>query len=74
MRIFDIFRKPLPKESYEHPTVREKYRAIAQTVVGQLLWFRRKDYKTVAILRVEGSPTCGISRVDRWKDSAKKGR
>ncbi|MCS7364099.1 MAG: hypothetical protein NDF54_01510 [archaeon GB-1867-035] len=74
MHIFGIFRKPLPKESYEHPTIRDKYRSIAEAIVEQLLWFKRKGYEIVAVLGAEASPTCGISRVGRWKDPVKKGK
>lgn len=74
MYIMGIFRQPLPKEPYEHPRIRRKYRELAESLVEQLLWFRRKGYKIVAVLGAEGSPTCGICRVGRWKDPIKRGK
>ena len=74
MYLTGIFRKPLPKDSYDKPKVRSKYREFAEKIVEQLKWFKKKGYSIVAVLGAEGSPTCGISKVGRWKDPVKKGR
>jgi len=74
MELSGIFRKPLPKESYEHSTIRKKYKELAQAISDQLTWYKKKNYEIVAVLGAEGSPTCGISWVGRWKDPVKKGR
>jgi predicted secreted protein len=74
MEIFGIFRKPLPKEPYESPRIRGGYRKLAEKIARRLLQFKKKGYQIVAILGAEGSPTCGINLVGRWKDPSKKGR
>jgi len=74
MEVFGIFRKPLPKEPYEKPKIRGSYRKLAETIAKRLLWFKKKGYRIVAVLGAEGSPTCGINLVGRWKDPSKKGR
>ena len=74
MEVFSIFRKPLPKEPYESPKIREKYRELAERMVKRLLGFREKGYEIAAVLGAEASPTCGISLVGRWKDPSKKGK
>jgi predicted secreted protein len=74
MDLFGIFRKPLPKEAYEHPRVRDHYHKLAEKVVKQLEWFKRKGYKVAAVLGAEGSPTCGIDLVGKWKDKSRKRR
>jgi predicted secreted protein len=74
MEVFGIFRKPLPREPYESPKIRGSYRRLAETIAKRLLWFVKKGYKIVAVLGADGSPTCGINLVGRWKDPSKKGR
>ena len=74
MDLFGIFRKPLPKEAYEHPRIRGRYNKLAKKVVKQLEWFKRKGYKVAAVLGAEGSPTCGIDLVGKWKDNISRKR
>ncbi len=74
MEVFGIFRKPLPKEPYDNPKVRGSYRKLAESVVKRLLWFTKRGYEITAVIGAEGSPTCGIGYVGRWRDPAKKGR
>lgn len=74
MGISGIFRKPLPKEAYEHSKIRKKYGELADSIAEQIALFKKKDYEIVAVLGAEGSPTCGISLVGKWKDPIKKGR
>lgn len=74
MEVFGIFRKPAPKESYDHKNIRTKYRELASSVCEQIDWFKKKDYEIIAVLGAEGSPTCGINRVGKWKDPIKKGQ
>ena len=66
-----IFRKALPKESYEHPKIRNVYRELADIITKTLRWYTRKDYKISAVLGAEGSPTCGIDLVGKWKENIK---
>lgn len=62
-----IFRKALPKESYDHPKIRKAYRDLAENIVKTLKWYLKKGYEISAVIGAEGSPTCGIDFVGRWK-------
>jgi predicted secreted protein len=66
-----IFRKALPKESYDHPKIRKAYRKLAQEITQTLSSYIKKGYKISAVLGAEGSPTCGTSSVGRWKTNIK---
>ena len=66
-----IFRKALPKDSYDHPKIREVYRKMAESISQTLKWYTKKGYEIAAIIGAEGSPTCGIDRVGRWKTNIK---
>ncbi len=66
-----IFRKALPKESYEHPKIREIYHNLAEEITRTLNWYIKKGYKISAIIGAEGSPTCGIDLVGKWKENVK---
>ena len=72
--IMGIFRQPLLKHPYDKPQIREKFRRLAMEIVDQLRWYKKKGYEIIAVLGAEGSPTCGINKVGRWKDPVKKGR
>ena len=62
-----IYRKALPKESYDHPKIRTAYRKLAGNLTQTLGAYRKKGYDIAAVLGAEGSPTCGIQKVGRWK-------
>jgi len=66
-----IFRKALPKESYEHEKIREVYKSLSQKTGDTLKWYTKKGYEIVAIIGAEGSPTCGIDFVGKWKEDIK---
>ncbi len=66
-----IFRKPLPKDSYDHPKIRRVYRKLAESISQTLKWYIKKEYEIAAVIGAEGSPTCGIDRVGRWKKGIK---
>lgn len=66
-----IFRKPLPKDSYDHPKIRKLYVNLAESISRTLKWYVRKGYRIQAVLGAEGSPTCGIDRVGKWKEGVK---
>jgi predicted secreted protein len=66
-----IFRKALPKESYEHPKIRKIYHQLAERIASTLNWYAKKGYEIKAVLGAEGSPTCGIGLVGRWKEDVK---
>ena len=66
-----IFRKALPKESYKHEKIRTVYKQLAETITCTLNWYVKKGYYIKAVLGAEGSPTCGINKVGRWKKNAK---
>lgn len=74
MEISHISRAPLPKDSYDHPAIRERYRELAGRIVSRLKQFAEKGYKIVAVIGAEASPTCGISIVGKWKDPEKRGK
>ena len=69
-----IFRKALPKESYEHPRIRKIYHQLADKITDNLKWYVKKDYKIIAVVGAEGSPSCGIELVGKWKEKAKAKR
>ncbi len=66
-----IFRKALPKDSYDHPKIREVYRKLAESISQTLKWYTKKGYEIASVLGAEGSPTCGIDLVGRWKTNIK---
>ncbi len=66
-----IFRKALPKDSYDHPKIRKVYRNLAESISHSLHWYTKKGYEIAAVIGAEGSPTCGIDRVGRWKTNIK---
>lgn len=74
MVISHVSRLPLPKDSYDNPKIRRKYRELAEQIAKLLNQFVEKGYKIVAIVGAEASPTCGISIVGRWRDPEKKGK
>jgi len=66
-----IFRKALPKDSYEHPKIRIFYRNLAENISKTLKWYVKKGYEIVAVIGAEASPSCGIDCIGRWKKDAK---
>jgi len=66
-----IFRKALPKESYENPKIRNVYHKLADNITQTLNLYIKKGYRIEAVLGAEGSPTCGIDFVGRWKKNIK---
>ena len=73
IEISGIFRKALPKESYDHPKIRNAYRKLAEDIAHTLNGYIKKGYEIPAVLGAEASPTCGIDFVGRWKEG-KKGK
>ena len=71
MELSGIFRKALPKESYEHPKIRKGYHQLAEKITGALSCYLKKGYEIVAVLGAEGSPTCGVELVGKWKEDVK---
>jgi predicted secreted protein len=69
IQLSSIFRKALPKDSYDHPKIRQAYRKLAEQIVQTLSSYAKKGYQIAAVIGAEGSPTCGIDLVGRWKDS-----
>jgi len=67
IELSSIFRKALPKESYDHPKIRKAYRKLAEEITQTLSSYTKKGYKIPAVLGAEGSPTCGIGFVGCWK-------
>ena len=63
-----IFRKALPKESYGHPKIRKVYQNLAESISQTLKWYTKKGYEIAAVIGAEGSPTCGIDFVGKWKE------
>lgn len=71
IELSSIFRKALPKESYDNPKIRKFYRTLATNITKNLLEYVKKGYEITAVLGAEGSPTCGVNRVGKWKTDAK---
>ena len=71
IELSSIFRKALPKEAYNHPKIRETYRKLAGEIAQTLSSYTKKGYQVQAVLGAEGSPTCGIDLVGRWKKNIK---
>jgi predicted secreted protein len=74
IELSSIFRKALPKESYDHPKIRKAYQKCAEEITQTLRSYTKKGYRISAVLGAEGSPTCGISTVGRWKKNIKRKR
>lgn len=72
MDLFGILRKPLPKEAYQGSKVRTHYKALASKIVNQLKEFTKKGYDIVAVIGAEGSPSCGIDWVGKWRNNIPK--
>jgi predicted secreted protein len=70
IELSSIFRKALPKDAYDHPKIREVYRTLSENLSQNLTEYVKKGYQITAVLGAEGSPTCGIDRVGRWKKDA----
>jgi predicted secreted protein len=70
IELSSIFRKALPKESYDHPKIRKVYQELAENITQTLSSYTKKGYKITAVLGAEGSPTCGIDFVGRWKKNS----
>ena len=71
IELSSIFRKALPKEAYDHPKIRKAYRKMAGEIAQTLRSYTKKGYQISAVLGAEGSPTCGIDHVGRWKKNIK---
>jgi predicted secreted protein len=71
MEISGIFRKALPKNSYAHPKIRDAYCNLAKRISSSLQRYVKKGYEISAVLGAEGSPTCGIDLVGKWKKNVK---
>lgn len=69
IELSSIFRKPLPKDSYEHEKIRKVYRELSETITDTLSSYVRKGYEITAVIGAEGSPTCGVDTVGKWKDN-----
>ena len=71
IELSSIYRKALPKEAYDNPKVRNFYRSLAEKITKNLLEYVKTGNVIKAVLGAEGSPTCGIDQVGRWKTDAK---
>lgn len=70
LELSGIFRKALPKDSYDHPKIRAYYRELAEKICTTLKKYVKRGYEIVAIIGAEASPTCGVDFVGRWKKDA----
>ena len=52
------------KEEYDTPLFRRHCRKIAFNVVDQIEEYRNSGFEVLAILGVDGSPTCGVEEID----------
>ena len=71
IELSSIFRKALPKESYDRPKIRQAYRKMAQEITQTLSSYTKKGYQIPAVLGAAGSPTCGIDYIGRWKKNTR---
>lgn len=58
------------RSQYDTPVYRAHCAALAETVVDQTVMYRDAHVEIAGILAVEGSPSCGVTRVydhDGWK-------
>lgn len=55
-----LLRPSQSREQYDTPTFRRHCRQIASFTVDQIEEYVRNGFKVLAILGVEGSPTCGV--------------
>jgi len=55
-----LLRPSLTREQYETPAFRRHCRQIASSTADQVEEYVRNGFKVLAILGVEGSPTCGV--------------
>lgn len=53
------------KEQYDTPAFREHCRKLASSVVDQLEDYQESGYKIMAVLGMNGSPSCGVDRTPR---------
>jgi len=55
-----LLRGSQTKEQYDAPAFRRHCRQIASGIVDQVQEYSRNGFKVLAILGVDGSPTCGV--------------
>ena len=55
-----LLRRSQTKEQYDTPAFRRHCRQIASGIADQVEEYLRNDFKVLAILGVDGSPTCGV--------------
>lgn len=55
-----LLRPSQTKEQYDTPAFRRHCRQIASSTADQVEEYVRNGFKVLAILGVEGSPTCGV--------------
>ena len=55
-----LLRPSQTKEQYDTPAFRRHCRQIASSIADQVEEYVRNGFKVLAVLGVEGSPTCGV--------------
>jgi predicted secreted protein len=55
-----LLRQRQTREQYDTPAFRRHCRQIASSTADQVEEYVRNDFKVLAVLGVEGSPTCGV--------------
>lgn len=55
-----LFRPSQTREQYDIPAFRKHCRQIASSTVNQIQEYVRNGFKVLAVLGVEGSPSCGV--------------
>ena len=53
------------KEQYDTPAFREHCRKIATSILNQIEDYSNSGYEIIAILGVDGSPSCGVNKTSR---------
>jgi len=59
-----LLRPSQTREQYDTPAFRRHCRQIASSTADQIEEYVRNNFKVLAILSVDGSPTCGIEEIN----------
>ncbi|MFH1070306.1 MAG: hypothetical protein V1794_11865 [Candidatus Glassbacteria bacterium] len=59
------------RQALEQPVAVERFRALAGQVVFQMQEYRFQDFRMIAVVGSDGSPSCGVERT-AWPDPARR--
>ncbi len=61
---FGLLRESQTKEQYDTPAYRKHCRQIASSTAEQIKEYSRNNFRILAILGIDGSPTCGVNEAN----------